>query len=55
MVGDRFNRDIAGAHAAGMRAIWVNVRGETPPVGVRPADATIVNIGELPTALDALP
>ncbi|MBV8170669.1 MAG: HAD family hydrolase [Candidatus Eremiobacteraeota bacterium] len=54
MVGDRFNRDIAGAHAAGMRAIWVNVRDETAPAGVRPADATILSIGELPTALAAL-
>ena len=54
MVGDRFNRDVAGAHAAGMRAVWVNVRGETVPAGVRPADATIANIGELPAALDHL-
>lgn len=54
MVGDRFNRDIVGAHAAGMRAIWVNVRDETPPMDARPADATIVNIGELPTALGEL-
>jgi len=54
MVGDRFNRDIVGAHAAAMRAIWVNVRGETPPMDARPADATIVNIGELPTALAEL-
>ena len=53
MVGDRFNRDIAGAHAAGMRAVWVNVRNETAPDG-RPADATIVNIGELPAALARL-
>jgi putative hydrolase of the HAD superfamily len=54
MVGDRFNRDVAGAHAAGMRAVWVNVRGETAPAGVRPADATIVTIGDLPQALEQL-
>jgi HAD superfamily hydrolase (TIGR01549 family) len=54
MVGDRFGRDIVGAHAAGMRAVWVNVRDETPPPGVRPADATIAAIGELPKALERL-
>jgi putative hydrolase of the HAD superfamily len=54
MVGDRFNRDVAGAHAAGMRAVWVNVRGETAPAGVRPADATIATIGDLPEALERL-
>jgi len=54
MVGDRFNRDVVGAHAAGMRAVWVNVRDETAPAGARPADATIVNIGELPAALERL-
>jgi HAD superfamily hydrolase (TIGR01549 family) len=54
MVGDRFNRDIAGAHAAGMRAVWVNVRAERAPAGARPADATIETIGELPAALARL-
>jgi len=54
MVGDRFNRDVAGAHAAGMCAVWVNVRGETAPAGARPAEATIANIGELPGALRRL-
>lgn len=54
MVGDRFNRDIVGAHAAGMRAVWVNVRDETPPTDARPADATIVTIGDLPAALEQL-
>ncbi|HEV2037147.1 MAG TPA: HAD-IA family hydrolase, partial [Candidatus Eremiobacteraceae bacterium] len=31
MVGDRFDRDIVGAQAAGMRAVWVNSRNETMP------------------------
>jgi putative hydrolase of the HAD superfamily len=54
MVGDRFNRDIVGAHAAGMRAVWVNVRDEDEPAGARPAEATIASIGELPAALNRL-
>lgn len=54
MVGDRFNRDVAGAHSAGMRAIWVNVRNERVPDGARPPEATISSIGELPRALAAL-
>jgi putative hydrolase of the HAD superfamily len=52
MVGDRFNRDIVGARAAGMRAIWVNVRNERVPEGEEPADATIESIGDLPEALE---
>jgi putative hydrolase of the HAD superfamily len=54
MVGDRFNRDIAVAHAAGMRAVWVNVRDEDVPAGARPAEATIASIGELPGVLEHL-
>lgn len=58
MVGDRYDRDIEGAHAAGMRAVWVCCRGETVPDGARPPEATIDSIGELPeaiTRLDAQP
>ena len=54
MVGDRFDRDITGAQAAGMRAIWVNSRKETMPPGARPPDATIPSIAELPAALVTL-
>ena len=54
MVGDRFNRDIAGAHAAGMRAIWIQMRGEQVPPGARPPDAIISNIGQLPHAIAQL-
>lgn len=54
MVGDRYDRDIEGAHAAGMRAIWLRCRGESVPDGARPPDATIDSIGELPAALDRL-
>ena len=54
MVGDRYGRDIAGAHAAGMRAIWIQMRGERVPQGKREPEATIKSIGELPKALARL-
>lgn len=54
MVGDRFDRDIAGAHAAGMRAIWVNSRNETMPTSVREPEAIISSIAQLPGALVTL-
>ena len=51
MVGDRFNRDVTGAQAAGMRAIWMNVRAEPMPAGANPPDAVITTLSELPAAL----
>lgn len=54
MVGDRYERDIAGAHAAGMRAVWVNVRNEIVPAGGREPEAIIPSIAELPGAIVAL-
>ncbi len=54
MVGDRYDRDIEGAHAAGMRAIWLRCRGEEVPPGARQPEATIDSIGELPAALALL-
>lgn len=54
MVGDRYDRDIQGAHAAGMRAIWIRCRGEDVPAGARAPDATIASIGSLPEALASL-
>ena len=54
MVGDRFDRDIVGAHGAGMRAIWVNSRRERQPAGVRPSEMEIPSIADLPRAVVAL-
>jgi putative hydrolase of the HAD superfamily len=54
MVGDRYDRDIEGAHAAGMRAVWIRCREESVPEGARPPDAIIPSIGSLPAALAAL-
>lgn len=51
MVGDRFDRDITGAHAAGMRAIWVNSRRETLPAGSRAPEMEIPSIADLPDAI----
>ncbi len=46
MVGDRYDRDIAGALEAGLYTVWVNVRGERVPQGAPPPDATVKNITE---------
>ena len=54
MVGDRYGRDIIGAHPAGMRAIWIQMRGEHVPPGGREPEATIESIAELPQALARL-
>ena len=51
MVGDRYERDIAGAIEAGLRTIWVNVRGEAMPQGRRQPDAVIDSIAEVDAEL----
>ncbi len=47
MVGDRYDRDIAGAIQAGLYTIWLNVRREELPPGAAPPDATCSSIGEV--------
>ena len=54
MVGDRFNRDIVGAHAAGMRAILIRVWSDPIPRDARQPDVMIDSIGDLPSALTRL-
>lgn len=54
MIGDRYERDIVGAHAAGLRAVWINVRNEELPPGARVPEAVIRSIAELPAALATL-
>jgi FMN phosphatase YigB (HAD superfamily) len=54
MVGDRYNRDVAGAHAAGMRAILIKIWDSPIPDGARPPEAVIDSIAELPEALSRL-
>jgi len=47
MVGDRYDRDIAGALEAGLYTIWVNVRCERLPPGAVPPDVTVASIAEV--------
>ena len=51
MVGDRFERDIAGAAAAGMYTVWMNVRSETVPAGATAPDAVVAGVGDIERAL----
>jgi putative hydrolase of the HAD superfamily len=51
MVGDRFDRDIRGAHEAGMFTVWMNVRDESiPPEGPVP-DAIVTSISDVEAVL----
>ncbi len=52
MVGDRYDRDIAGALAAGMTAIWLNVRGEQLPTDAPPPHATVTAFSGVGRALE---
>ncbi len=53
MVGDRYERDIRGAHAAGLYTVWMNVHGATLPQGAPVPDATVNEIAEVERALTA--
>jgi putative hydrolase of the HAD superfamily len=55
MVGDSLTRDVAGAHAAGLRAIWLDrgSRENVPPPAPVP-DARVVALKELRPALASL-
>ncbi|MBV9055208.1 MAG: HAD family hydrolase [Candidatus Eremiobacteraeota bacterium] len=46
-VGDDPHGDVAGAHAAGMRAIWVDWEHKTFPSEVAPPDMTVHQFDEL--------
>lgn len=52
-VGDSLRRDVAGAQAAGIRAIWLNRSGSALPDCDRP-EATITSLTALPEALNRL-
>ncbi|HVS46001.1 MAG TPA: HAD-IA family hydrolase [Verrucomicrobiae bacterium] len=51
MVGDRYERDIRGAHAAGLYTIWMNVRGDALPPGAPAPDATVPDLSGVRGAL----
>ncbi len=46
-VGDNPKTDIVGAHAAGIKAVWLNRDSSPSPDGIVP-DATIASLDELP-------
>jgi len=50
MVGDSLRSDIGGAHAAGMRAVWVDRSGDADP-GDEAPEARIKTLTELPALL----
>jgi len=54
MVGDSWPNDVAGAKAAGLRAVWFNPHGAEAPTGRTVADAEIRSLSRLPEALDSL-
>ena len=53
MVGDSLARDVAGAKAAGMRAVWIDRKLWDERETATP-DARIERLSDLPAALDAL-
>jgi len=50
-VGDSITTDVHGAHAAGIRAVWVNRRGETTPANA-PITHEIADLRELLPIID---
>ncbi len=52
MVGDRYDRDIAGALASGMTAIWLNITGEQLPAGAPAPHATVTAFSGVGRALE---
>ena len=46
-VGDRADLDVAGAHRAGMHAIWINRDTAALPPGIEPPQHEIRDLGEL--------
>jgi len=55
MVGDRFERDVRGAQAAGMFTVWMNVRAEALPSTGPPPDAVVTGIDAVEAALPSRP
>jgi len=46
-VGDRADADVAGAHGAGLHAIWINRDAAALPSGIKPPQHEIRDLGEL--------
>ena len=54
MIGDSWVNDVAGAQAAGWRAVWFNPSKSRRPPGAAAPDAEIRRLSELPQALAKL-
>ena len=54
MVGDSWPNDVAGARAAGLRAVWLNPSKARRPAGAAAPDAEIRRLADLPQALARL-
>jgi membrane-associated phospholipid phosphatase/FMN phosphatase YigB (HAD superfamily) len=54
MVGDSWPNDVAGARAAGLRAVWLNPTKARRPRGAAAPDAEIRKLADLPAALARL-
>ena len=52
-IGDSLERDVLGAHNAGLRCIWLNRERRTQPGHVVP-DAEIASLSEVPEIIRAL-
>ena len=52
-VGDNLVLDVVGAQRAGLRAVWLDRRGDRLPAGAVP-DATVSSLAELPAVLAGL-
>ncbi|HEY8313709.1 MAG TPA: HAD family hydrolase [Candidatus Baltobacteraceae bacterium] len=55
MIGDRYERDIRGAHEAGLYTIWMNVHEAQLPSNAPPPDATVRTLDEVARVLLAEP
>lgn len=53
MVGDSYDADVVGAHAAGMKSVFIDLDGAPEP-HLRACDAVIKRIGAFPEALSRL-
>lgn len=54
MIGDSLNADVAGAHNAGLRAVWINRGGGAPKPGGPVPDFTLPDLTGLPALLQSL-
>jgi putative hydrolase of the HAD superfamily len=52
-VGDAYDPDVTGAHAAGMPVVWFNHRRRARPTGPVP-DAEVHGVSEIPSAVEAV-